>query len=868
MTTQTAAALDERVVSLQARIREWRQQVLDTVPADTIGRIFCQQLSDFVDEVIREIYDVAREHATLVAGDHYSHGANEVAIIATGRYGRRELSPFSDIDIAFVPTEEGNPFEDALIKRAFHLTVEVFMDSTNLQVGHSYRPLSDVPRLDVQTKTALLDTRLIAGHAPLLGRLQEQLIEHIDIASFLREKAAERDAARKRTNTQLYSIEPHIKEGPGGLRDLQTALWTLLAFHQVKGPAALEELKLQGLIAPNDADALDSAYDFLLRVRNWLHLATGRRTDVLLREYHARIADDFCLDDTIPAQSFRTKYYRATELITRFAHHTEGHLLNAELHLEGGFIARNQQLYLSDPSTFRESPEHLVNAFEAAQRYHFRLSTEMLETASQNANFLNDTHRSSTSAGHAFRRILTSGHAAETLTLMAETGVLQAYLPELAPTFHHVPANLGHQYTVGGHSLMVVQNLEQLDREARQENSSLADVWHEIEDHEILMLAALIHDVGKVHSEPDHPEIGAKLAATVSHRLGFEPERSTVLHHLIENHLLLLNTARLRDTRATDTVRDVAESVGDLPLLKMLYLLSIADARSVISQAFTDVEARLLLELYENVSRHLHLQKTENLASRAAAQRERVIHELRLPGVSREDLSRFSASLPIGYLLNTPLPVVAVHLQFIQQLQTTRQPLIDLYNNPAEQFTELTICTYDDPDPGTLSKIAGALFVCDVDIRTAQVFTFEDKTIVLDMLWVSVDGSQLSDAKANRVQGTLNEVLGGKITVPALLERAGKADQIAAGIQSVKAYNHLSETHTIAHITAADRKGLLYLLTAAIAQLGLDIHTAKISTLRNMAEDAFYITTPDGEKLTDHELAELEPRLLKLLNVE
>jgi len=268
----------EKVNTLIAQVKAWRQKILQTPPERVTGWAFSRALSDELDSFVRAIYALAWERAMAKFGNRYLQGHSEVALLATGGYGRQELSPFSDIDIAFVPLEEDDPFVDALLRECFRLLVTVFMDNTDLKVGYGYRPLADLPSLDSQTQAALLDARFLAGYEPLAQQAQKVLTEQLDVLRFLRDRERERLAAYQRFHASPFVAEPHLKEGAGGLRDGQTALWLLAALYRIPTKDAWRRLKK--LLPPDRFHAFRDAYDFLLRVRNWLHLTAGRPRSV------------------------------------------------------------------------------------------------------------------------------------------------------------------------------------------------------------------------------------------------------------------------------------------------------------------------------------------------------------------------------------------------------------------------------------------------------------------------------------------------------------------------------------------------------------------------------------------------------------
>lgn len=855
----------QRVNELTEQVREWRRQVLQTPPEAVTGFSFCRSLSDALDSFLQEVYALARERALDKAGKHFIAGHSEVALLATGGYGRKEMCPFSDLDVAFVPLEEDDPFIDALLRECFRLIVTVFMDNTDLKVGYAYRPLSDLPTLDTQTQTALLDARFVAGYEPLAQQLQRQLLTHLDALRFIRDRERERAAAYQRYHATPLVAEPHLKEGAGGLRDGHMSLWLLAALSHVPTKEAWQ--RLREMLPSTEWFAFERGYDVLLRTRNWLHLTAQQRQDVLLREYHHRIAMDWdegrgARDEESCVRVFHRQLYANMEALHRVFQFVRCVAAEAVIPLGDGFMRKGNFLALTENR--KQNPEtRLLKAFELMQRYDLEPSAELLRWLMDYATEAEKV-RTSPEAAQAFLTVLTGDGDApfgKVLRLMTQTGVLSAYLPEWEKAAHYIPSNAAHRFTVGEHLLATVEEVNHLREAARRGEFPWMDVWAGVSDETVLFLAALTHDLGKAISEPEHEEVGVALARSIGERLGLAEDRLRLLERLVCHHLVLLSTARLRDIFAPDTLRTVAETVGDEGLLKMLLLHSFADAKSVSEQTFTEVEERMVLDLYFGVLRELVGVTGRSPLQALTRERTRELQRA-LQEISDEEVKAFCEAMPPAYLLNTPLQIVAIHCRMVQQVRQTGEPAVETLTEADSGFTEVVVCAPDDPQPGMLSKIAGALFACDADIRSARVFTLPgDPNLVLDTLWVTGDGRPLSDAKAKRVRETVLAVLTGKEPLEIVLQRHGKPIVVPVQVRSVEMHNDISETHTVIHIVARDRKGLLYRLTREIAALGLDIQTAKIVTWGDVAEDAFYVVRKGEGKVPDSLLDSLTRQL-------
>ncbi|MCS7191761.1 MAG: HD domain-containing protein [Armatimonadetes bacterium] len=861
----------QRVKDLIEQVKSWRKRVLKIPPQQAFLFPFSESISEDIDSFLREIYELAKERALEKAGKHYKSEHSEIALLATGGYGRRELCAFSDIDIAFVPLEEDDPFVDVLLRECFRLIISVFTDNTDLKVGYGYRTLSDLPTLDTQTQAALMDARFIVGYEPLAEKLQSQLLANLDVLKFIRERERERYSAYQRYHSSPLVTEPNLKEGAGGLRDGHAALWLLAALHKVPTKKAWE--LLPDILPESEFSKFCEGYYFVNQVRIWLHLTAQRKQDVLLREYHHRIARDLSTetsDEERTVRDFQSRLYSATEALHYAFRVILSHVNESYIPLENGF-ARKGCWLLIDRDDERNRPLQILKAFELMQRYDLQPNSELLRWLKANAHLASKV-MAHPEAAESFLAILTGiGDSAygKVLDLMAETGVLGAYMPEWGNASHYVPSNVAHKFTVGEHVLKTLTELAKFREAARRGDFPWVDVWSGVNDEQILFLAAFLHDLGKAVSEPEHEFWGIEIAKQVGERLGLAEDRVKLLTEIIELHMLLLSIARLRDIYAPDTLQTCAKKVGNEALLKMLLLHSFSDAKSVSEQTFTEVEERMLLDLYFGVLRALQEMEAEETQVQILT-RDRV-RELKrtLEDVDEEEVRQFCEAMPPGYLLSTPLKTIAIHCKMVQIVRKTGKPEVEVLHEPNSGFTEIVVCALDAPKPGMLSQIAGALFACDVDIRNARVFTIPGEIpIVLDTLWVTSDGRQLSEVKERRVREVLMNVVSSELSPEKLLERHGKPVIVPVQIKSISVKNDISETHTVIHIVARDRKGLLYRLTREIAALGLDIQTAKIVTWADTAEDAFYVIKKGFGKLKDEELPELAEKLQARLKAE
>lgn len=872
-----------RLSEISQFLKAGRDTLLKRSPQAQPAREWIAEYTNLVDSALRHIYLAAWEAVRSEHPEwHYDRGHTEpgaeLSLLAIGGYGRNELCPHSDIDIAFVPSEEEHPLIDAVVKEAFRLIVEVFIDGARLEVGYAYRPVNDVERLDNTGKAALLEARLIAGSEKLPRRLRDELHNRWDPVEFLLEKATERRAASRRLDLSLYAVEPHLKEGTGALRDIQTALWVAGAV--LKTNESLKALEYRGIVTGDDCAQVMAAYDFFIKVRVWLHLVTGKKTDVLHVDWQDRAARAFHFTGANgrASQKFLATYYGHAEIAARFSNKVMRRLLEGPLPLDDHFVATHRRLQAAHPYTLRNHPELLMTPFALARKYGFDFTPELERSIEEALPRLNEQARRQTVMRAAFFSLLQNvPQAADALVELRARGLLQRFIPEFEDMLHLAPGDPSHQLAVGEHSIFAVRKLGEL-WEQRQSQDSLWAVWDGVDDIQILVLATLLHDVGKIERGSDHSISGERIAREIGVRLGLTNDRNELLSLLVRRHLLLPRMARLRDLSEPGTIREVITHARDVSTLKMLYLLSLADTCAVGEKSYSRRDLEAMQELYERTLLAMtreetaavltDMEKREQLVQR---ERERLRRELRHLEADEGTLHRISESLPAAYVLNTPLPTIATHLKFLDQLPEEKL-ILDFYEPPRGGFTEMTVVAYDDPQPGLLSKLCGVVHAAGGDIWTAHVYTLraahlppdtkflqpDGRDVVLDSLHLVSNGRPLSESRSARLAALLREVLVGQKTVQEVLKAAGKATCEELAPERISARNDLSDEHTVITVVNADLPGLLYHVTRGFAAAGLDIHTAKITVWGGRAENSFYVTRRNengmGYKLPDDDI--------------
>lgn len=833
------------------------------------GIALSREFSDLMDAALHRMFALA------CARSRVDPATFPAAIVATGGYGRRELAPYSDIDLTFIPLRDGDAATDRVIREMFRLVMEVFINGCGLEVGYAYRLLDDCGALDHQTVCGLLDARLLAGSARLFIQFEYAYWIGFNPADFIFTKLKEQIQRREKWGATPRVVEPHLKEGAGGLRDFHTAVWLTQARYQlapsrVRGERAFAALAQEVGVSPEDAAKLARAKERLFQIRNTLHAVAGRKRDELVITRQEAVAALLCEpgasgepSDAPLIEGFMADLYERLALIHRVTRQVDRSIERSRLILGIGLDCKRKQIVPANDALVSEDPSWLLWACELAQRYGLEFSEE-LERAAVSLTEMKPVLSEEAGAAQIFTAIISqlgSDSAglsiAPILQQMAELGILGWYLPEFAPLLNLIPYDSSHDLTVGQHSLEVVANIERLLTDApTEEESTMRRILREMPHPEQLILAALLHDAGKAIAGRPHAETGEEMIETVCHRLRWSEEATGNVKFLVRQHLLMAETSRLRDLNLDGTIRDFIKIVDDAERLNMLYLLTYADTKAVGAGVWTLVKGRFLGELWQRANAALGENEPaideDALLTRA---RRRLLKDLSLTNLPESEVEEHLQAMPAYYLLNQSLDTIALHVAYVRRVREGL-PVVDFHEQRSASVTELTVVASDDPTPGLLAKIAGALFAADLNVHSAQVVTrvTERDRIALDTLWVDYKGRPLAAGKQQEAARMLTAVLTGKATVSELLEkqaqrRFSKTESPIFTPQPMRilaVHQEPADNLTVIEMEMAEIRGAMYQVTEAFAKLGWDIQSAKISSWRSAARATFYIAGLSG----------------------
>ncbi len=831
------------------------------------GRQVIEARSDLMDSIIQQLYRLAAPASK--APEERRRG--RCAILALGGYGRRELHPHSDIDIMFLFVKELHPRINSLVERVLYTLWDM-----GLAIGHSCRSIPECIRMarrDITIKTSLLEARHIAGSRSIFEQFEVKLAKEVigdKVSRFLRQRLTELEARYEKFGRSIYVQEPNIKESMGGLRDLHAAQWMARARF---GASTLEELGQQGVIDPGDLAESQKALDFMWRLRSELHYLYGQKNDVLSLAVQRQVADHMgYLDDKGVfgvERLMREYYFHATflhrlseKIIYRCLLQTWGVREIMERfkarEMGDGLVEMKGKIGIwpKDREEFAGNPLNLLRVFLRALRNGCSLTQDMQDLIRSRADSLGEDFRSSPQAFELFLSILKEGPGlAGALRTMHECGLLGAYLPEFSRLTCLVQYDFYHKYTVDEHTFVAFDHYEELLRNPPSESNEFSNIARELERPEIFKLALLLHDIGKAEGK-DHVSKGSRIVASMLSRFPAHEEEKELMLFLVAHHLTMAHIAERRDLDDERVIIEFAKKIKDVPHLKMLYLHTFLDIKAVSTEAWTEWKATLLWQLY--IKTHTILtrgipEQREDLL-RAEKIRNQVTENLR-GEISEALITDQFGKMPVRYILSTPEAKIASHLRLVQHLGETSLAT-NIQHFPPIGYSEFTVCT--PSHPGLFANIVGVLSAHRINILSAQIYTRSDGVVIDTFQVNNVQAMAVTnDSLWQRVESELGSVLKGSIQVEDLISanRGAYGDRLGKKVLSlpprVEFDNHISDSYTVIDVRAADRLGLLYLISQTLSFLGLDIAYAKIATEVDQAIDVFYVTEREGEKIVD-----------------
>jgi [protein-PII] uridylyltransferase len=828
-----------------------------------------------------------------------------MALVALGGYGRSELNPFSDLDIMILheglvvagsrPLPSLSKLMDGILYPLWDL---------GFKVGHSVRTIAEcvqVANKDMQSKTSLIESRLVIGDTRLFQKYQKTVLAKCvegHEQEYIQARLEDQAARHKKFGNSPTMQEPNIKNGCGGLRDYQNLHWMVYFKYRARTLAEMEEREL---MSTAERSQLESAYDFLLLVRNELHHQVTRPVDVLSKNLQPKVAMQLGYTDRSPSkrlEQFMREFYthsRNIYLITRTLEDRLALLPKPTLlpsfrqfirvpfrtppaeQVLDGFTFKEGKVFAVSNRVFRDQPRRLMRVFLYAQQRGCKLHPDLVQLMRNELHlvirsFLQDEHVRET-----FLEILSQrGNVGPALRAMHEVGLLGKYMPEFGRLTCLVQHEFYHQYTADEHTLVCLEELDRVWNSNDERVAKYATLFQAVERPRVLYLALLLHDSGKAAHDGKHTEGSSQLAGHAAKRLMLDGVTTHDLRLLIDHHLVMVQVSQRRDLSDPAVIRRFAGQVQTPENLRMLTLHTYADSIATSPKLWNDFKDTLLWELYVRTSQALD---GGAVTIRAEEKQKELLAEevLRsLPrNITQEEVDAHFATLPARYFqLHSSKEILQdltlAHRFMYQQLlegEKALEPVIAWHNEPDRGYTTVKVCTWDRG--GLFSKIAGSFSANGINILTAHVFTRTDG-IVLDTFCVTdaVSGNVVKGEDREKFEGLLiRALLGEEVDFPALISkqrirRAYESLEDERIPTRIEFDNDTSPDRTVMDIETEDRLGLLYTVSTVLSDLYLNISLAKICTEKGAAIDSFYIGEADGQKIASNELQqEIESRI-------
>ena len=809
----------------------------------------------------------------------------DFALIATGGYGRGVLAPYSDIDLLFLSDQPLGPQGRRVVEFMLYLLWDL-----GLKVGHATRTMPECledARGDLTIQTALIDARFLDGARPVFERFDATFTAArtaSGLAPFLLGKRAEPAARHARYGESPFLVEPHVKEGRGGLRDLQTLYW--LARHafgvqrmpELVGPASPGG----GLLTPQEARAIRRAWNFLWTVRFHLHYVTGRAEERLTFDLQPVVGARMGytrhgMQDGV--ERFMKHLFLTARDVVRLTRLLEPALEraalgppavvpagDAELSRAGMALADGKVLFAPDRQV-AEDPAIMLRLLRAARDRGLDIHPLAHRALIRNARFATKL-RDDPMASVLFIDLLSGRDPARWMRVLNEVGFLSRYLPDWARIVGLMQFDTYHVFTVEEHTIEAIGVLGALERNELGEIAPVAsELIGQVQSRRALYVAMMLHDIAKGRGG-DHSELGAQIALDLCPRLGLTPEETETASWLVLNHLLISATAFKRDIDDPKTILDIAETVQSPERLRLLLVLTVADMRAVGPKVWNGWKATLLRELYWRVAEvlagGLSVPERDTRVARARAAAAAL-----LTGHAKADNDAFLALGYPGYWLSFDPETHARHADMIREAEAESAPLtVRTRVIEARSVTEVTV--YCSDHPGLFSRIAGALAVAGASIVDARIHTMTNG-MALDTFWVQDAAGGAFDAphRLARLSVLIEQSLSGRLRLDAEIAKVRREPARLRAVTvppRVVIDNHASNTHTVIEVNGRDRPGLLHDVTAAISGQGLQIASAHITTYGVRAVDVFYVKDVFGLKVeNERKLAALRSALLTAL---
>ena len=793
---------------------------------------------------------------------HNPTEAEKLSIISVGGYGRREMAPFSDVDLLFLTPYKMTPWSENVIETVLYLLWDL-----KLKVGHSSRSIKDCLRLgsdDYTIRTAMLEHRFVCGDINLASQLNEKLWKNLfsgTAKDFISAKLIEREN-RHEKHGQRYMVEPNVKEGKGGLRDLQSLYWIAKYVYQTQNISDLVDLNV---FRSDEYLQFEQAEEFLWAVRCQMHHLADRAIEQLSFELQVEGASAMGYHDSRDRRAveiFMQDYFRhATRVgdLTRIfltsleAVHAKDEPLLERIFkrkpkIDNNYIVIHNRLAIKSEKEFLTNPINLLKLFSEALRTGLLIHPNAMRLVSANLAMVNNEFRASTEAQQIFLELLLKhGNPERALRRMNELGFLAKFIPEFEPIVAMMQFNMYHSYTVDEHTIQCLKTLAQIEKgELVEELPIASSILKDGVNRKVIYIALLLHDIGKGRSD-DHSILGAKIAKQVSPRLGLNKQEIETVEWLVRYHLLMSDMAQKRDISDPRTVRDFAKAVQSVKRLNLLTVLTVCDVRSVGPDTWNNWKATLIRQLYS---------ETKAILEQGAEALNRENRMTEAKKALREKLSEWdNKDIKIETGRHYP-PYwqgfqVDAQFAFAKLLRDLGADEIKIELTPDTDRDATRICFALSDHPGIFSRLAGALALVGANVVDARSYTSKDGFATAAFWIQDGDGSPYNQVRFSRLRGMIEKTLSGEVIPREAIKERDKFKKREKAFKvptSITFDNEGSEIYTIIEVDTRDRPGLLFDLTRTLANMNVYIASAVIATYGEQVVDSFYVKDMFGLK--------------------
>ncbi|MGQ3676586.1 [protein-PII] uridylyltransferase [Xanthobacter sp. TB0139] len=838
---------------------------------DGCGRCCSMRLSAFQDAMIAGLFEIATTY--LYPADNPSR-SERMAIAAVGGYGRGMMAPGSDTDILFLLPYKQTAWGESVTEAILYMLWDL-----GLKVGHATRSVDEClrqARADFTIRTSILEARYLVGDKALFADLEERFAREVvqgTAAEFVAAKMAEREERLRRSGQSRYLVEPNVKDGKGGLRDLHTLFWIAKYVYQVR---TTNQLVAKDVFTREEARLFTRCENFLWSVRCHLHFLTGREEDRLSFDLQREMARRLGYTEH-PGQKDVERFMKHYFLVAKDVGDLTA-LLSAALEarqdkqvpgLRGlverlrpgsrrtvlksnpDFVLDHNRLNVADPEVFNRDPVNLLRLFHIADARNLALHPDAMRLATRSLSLINGALRENPEANRLFLEILASRNDPETvLRRMNEAGVLGRFVREFGKIVAMMQFNMYHHYTVDEHLLRCIGILAEIERGDNPENGLANELMPTVKNRTLLYVAMLLHDIAKGRPE-DHSTAGARIAKRLCPRLGLSASETETVAWLVQEHLVMSTIAQSRDLSDRKTIEKFASVVQSLERLKLLTILTTADIRAVGPGTWNGWKSELLRTLYYETEPVLTGGFSEvDRARRVAAAQGQFLHAMSAEWPEKKVDAYIKHHYP-AYWLRTDLDTQMRHARFIDAAEGAGKTIASKARlEPERGVTTLTVLAPDHPK--LLSMIAGACATAGVNIVDAQIST-TTSGLALDVIAIrrAFEQDEDEERRARKVCETVEQALAGAIRLPEMMARKLPKGRRTFSVEpEVSVNNAWSNRHTVVEVTGLDRPGLLFQLTNCISRLNLNIASAHVATFGERAVDVFYVTDLTGAKVT------------------